>query len=162
MNQVMKTTNLDRTHLQDYGMKVQEKQGHFVYHPKKTSNGVFYLTKGYVRLVNEKQHAIRIVSPGEFFGDRSTFYSENVYAETITSAEYLFIDDEQFKQLLYNESELAKIIMNDLTDHSRYLNNQRTIWGEVKELSHYLQKGYSVKSIIWKNKMKKKDTLCCD
>ncbi|WP_171038160.1 Crp/Fnr family transcriptional regulator [Aquibacillus sediminis] len=139
---------LDHQLLDHYGKPNTKLKGDVLYSPKHPKRAVFYLTDGYVRLVNQEQGVIKIVGPGEFFGDRGIFASDKIYTEAITDIKYICMDESVFRWLMYKDTKLALEITTSLSQHAIYLKQRPNLLTITKEIYSHMRKGHALKYFI--------------
>jgi CRP-like cAMP-binding protein len=103
--------------LKRFGKTVHTHQNQKIYSPVKTADSIFYLTKGYVILSNQKTGESKVIGVGELFGDRSIFHSKDIYAEALTTIEYIQIDRKGYKRLFKFDTSLALNLMTNISKH---------------------------------------------
>jgi CRP-like cAMP-binding protein len=160
MEVFLRDRNSDDMSLDRNGMAEQRGQGEIIYTPEQPANAAFHLSEGYVRLVNREQGIIRIIGPGEFFGDRSIFHSKNIYTEALTNIKYIRIDEPSFSQLMYSNARLAMDIVTSISRHYIYLNEKRSLLLLAKEFLIHMRRGHSVTPLFMNWKKKKERSIC--
>lgn len=146
--------------LEKFGILVEKTQHERIYTPANVANATFYVKNGYVRLINQQKGISKIVGPGEFFGDRSMFYSKYICTEAITNVTYIQVDEPSFTRLMYNNTPLAFTIINSLSKHYIYLNEKKNLFSVWKEFFSHLRKGHSIKTFLYNWKIKKENCIC--
>ena len=124
----------DNLDLSKYGNTMQIRQKQIIYSPDKPTISAFYLMKGCVRIVNIQKGTSKVVNKGQFFGDRSIFYSKNIYAEALTDVEIVVINNDDFHKMIKQDVGLAFRITKDLSNMLG--RNDRTI----SKMDNYITK----------------------
>ncbi|MRH44512.1 cyclic nucleotide-binding domain-containing protein [Aquibacillus halophilus] len=142
----------DIMNLEEYGIAVQKNQSERIYTPEQSTNAAFYLTEGFVRLVNQQNCITKVIGSREFFGDRSIFSSENIYAEALTNIKYVRIDESSYKRLMDDNVELTMDITSSISKHYAYLQKEQTLLSRSKELFGHMKRGHSLLPLLinWK------------
>ncbi|SDJ65375.1 Crp/Fnr family transcriptional regulator [Sediminibacillus albus] len=143
--------------LNSYGIQTGKTQNEIIYSHEQRTNSVFYITKGFVRLVNRDKCSTKIIGAGEFFGDRSIFYSKNMYAEALSEVEYIRIDDISFSRLMNSEPKLAVKMITSISKNYIYLTEQQNLFSVTKEYFLQRKKGYPRSYRI----KKQERSICC-
>ncbi|MDF0727087.1 Crp/Fnr family transcriptional regulator [Cytobacillus sp. S13-E01] len=106
----------DNLDLSKYGNTMQIGQKQIIYSPDKPTISAFYLMKGCVKIVNIQKGTSQVVNKGQFFGDRSIFYSKNIYAEALTDVEIVVINNDNFHKMIKQDVGLAFRITKELSN----------------------------------------------
>ncbi|WP_077622689.1 Crp/Fnr family transcriptional regulator [Sediminibacillus massiliensis] len=155
------TLEQNTTSLSKYGQDGQKRKGEILYASNRPENAVFYLKEGLVRLVNSDNCMVKIISPGEFFGDRSIYYSEKIYAEALSTIKFTRIDENNFDLLRKNNAKLTTEIMTSLSRHSMYLQRKQSLLTLAKESYLQIKKGNSLKLLFNGKRNKDSACMCC-
>ncbi|WP_174495179.1 Crp/Fnr family transcriptional regulator [Salirhabdus euzebyi] len=148
--------------LNTFGNKTKIDQNEIIFSPEKKMNEAFYLLDGFIEVINRETCVSRLVGPGEFFGDRSIFESDVIYAEALTPVHLIRIDGENFNRLLYSDANLAMDITASLSKHHLFLTNKQNVLSQVKELFSHMKKRYPIKFLLKSQKKKGRNgSVCC-
>ncbi|WP_407270919.1 Crp/Fnr family transcriptional regulator [Radiobacillus sp. PE A8.2] len=148
--------NQDSSILENYGITEQRSPQEIIYSADKQANSVFLLKKGCIRLVNEENGKTKIIKSGQFFGDRSIFYSKYMYAEALTAVQYIRIEDVNFRQLITNDAKLAFNIINSMSNTSIDLREDKKFSNQIKQ---FIKTRSNIPFLG--NKMKRNDKCYC-
>jgi CRP-like cAMP-binding protein len=145
--------------LKRFGLTVQKHPNQKIYSPDKTANSVFYLTKGYVRLFDQTTGKSIVIGVGDLFGDRSILHSKNIYAEALTTIEYIQIDREGYKRLFKYDTSLALNLMTNISKHFICKEQKQSRLLRIKE---FFKRDKSERSEFTSSKIKnkKENTVC--
>ncbi|WP_053219290.1 Crp/Fnr family transcriptional regulator [Virgibacillus senegalensis] len=143
--------------LMQYGEMGQAGESELIYSFDQPANAVFFLTKGFIRLVNRETCRSKIIGAGEFFGDRSVFLTKHLYVEAVTPVAFIRLDDTAYSKLVRNEPKLAVELISHMSKNHIYLTEKQSLLSETKELFSQVKKGYAKL-----HRFKKNDpSLCC-
>ncbi|WP_226035291.1 cyclic nucleotide-binding domain-containing protein [Aquibacillus saliphilus] len=145
-------TRQDLINLDGYGVEVKKLQNERIYTPEQVTNAAFYLKKGFVRLVNKQNCMTKIIGAGDFFGDRSIFFSEYMYAQALTSIEYMHIDELNFQRLMGSDVRLAMEINTNISKHYVYLQEKQNLFVRSKELFTHIKRDHSLIPLLFNRK----------
>ncbi|WP_026570021.1 Crp/Fnr family transcriptional regulator [Sediminibacillus terrae] len=140
-----------------YGEIGRTGESQLIYSFEKPADAVFFVTSGFVRLFNKETCRTKIVGAGEFFGDRSVFFTKHIYVEAVTPVEYVRIDEKAYSRLMRHEPKLAVELITNISKNQLYLTEKQSLLSETKEMFSQMKKGYSKV-----HRLKKNDhQLCC-
>ncbi|QTM99758.1 cyclic nucleotide-binding domain-containing protein [Sediminibacillus dalangtanensis] len=143
--------------LSAYGEIGEVGESQLIYSFEQPAHAVYFITSGFVRLFNKETCRTKIIGAGEFFGDRSVFFTKHMYVESVTPVVFVRVDEESYSRLMKHEPKLAVELITHISKNHIYLTEKQSLLSETKELFSQLKKGYSKIHHV-----KKSDhQLCC-
>ena len=110
MSEIVKETN-----------SVKHPRGHTIYHAGDTSDGLYIVHKGRVKIYRlsetGKEQLVRILGPGDFTGDLSLF-SESVheaYAEAMEAVELCVMSRDDFQQFILKYPAISLKVLSEFS-----------------------------------------------
>ena len=110
MNEIVKHTN-----------SVIHPRGHTIYHEGDTSDGLYIVHKGHVKIYrlseNGKEQLVRILGPGDFTGELSLFNEtvHDAYAEAMESVELCVMGRDSFQTFLMKYPAISLKVLGEFS-----------------------------------------------